>query len=317
MPGALAPRVVARLAFVPLLLALGGAAGCATTTAGLGVKTPPAGPSREELERNVDVRRTLALEAMHLDGIDDRVRALSSLHVAMGEGLRGAYLRDLAAPRLSPEAHARLAEVRRAARDAYQEDSLRAELAQRFAEREGAVYLGEVRAFLLSSSWKRLSEARAYIRTPTGQKALAAFLAQIASRPPDERRLSRVKELLRASRDVELMSTLSYTATRLALEATLDMLPPELARGYDEWRSSQAESAESFEQSVTRTLLLQDYFALHAVDDKQLEDVLRFWRSDAGRWWAAARVDETRALVEERALQMEEALRLRIAPPSE
>lgn len=301
------------MALLLVPLALG--ASCATTTAE--VTTPPPTPSAEELEGDLDARRAVALEAAHLDGLDEKVQTLSSLHIALGDGLRGAYLRDLEAPRLSPEAHTRLADIRLVARDAYRGDSLRAELAQRLAERPGAAHLGEVRAFLHGSAWQRLSKARAYIRTPTGQKALATFLAQIASRPPNEQRLSRVRQLLHASRDIEVMSALSFTATRAALEATVDALPPELARGYEQWRSSQQESAESFERSVTRTLLLQDYFALHALSDAQLEEVLRFWRSDAGRWWAEARAEETRALVEGRALGMKEALEQRIAPAPE
>lgn len=311
------PSSVSRFLLV-VLAPLALASSCATTTEGArAADASPPDASLADLARDADARRTVALEVAHLDGLDVRVQALSSLHDVVAQGLRGAHLRDLDAPRLSLDARGRLAEIRRVTRDTYREDSLRAELAHRLAERPGAARLGEVLAFLRSSSWKRLSEARAYIRTPAGQKALGAFLAQIASRPPDERRLSRVKELLRASREVDLMSALSFTATRAVLEATEGALPRELARGYDRWLESQQETAASFEQSVTRTLLLQDYFALHALDDRQLDEVLAFWRSDAGRWWANARVDETRDLVEQRALQLKEELRRRTTPPPE
>lgn len=268
------------------------------------------GGSARQLAVDDDARRAAALEAAHLDGLSDKVEALSSLDAVLAQSFRGALLRDLDAPSrgMTLAARARLDEISRVTRGAYAIDSLRAELAARLAERPGAAHLHEVRAFLRGPSWQRLAEARSFIRTPVGQKALATFLSEVASRPPDEAKLARVRELLRASRDVDLMSVLSFVATRAALEAVEGTLPRELSSGFDRWVDEQSASAEAFEQDITRSLLLQDYFAFHALEDRQLDDVLAFWRSDAGRWWAHARVDETKDLVEQRALRVKEEL---------
>ncbi len=285
-------------------------AGAAREAAPDRAQESPAPAARVDLARDADARHAAALEAAHLDGLDEKVQALASLDDILAQSFRGAFLRDLDAPArgLPPAARARLDQITRVTREAYASDSLRAGLAARLADRPGAAHLEEIRAFLRGASWGRLAEARAYIRTRPGQKALAAFLGQVAARPPDEARLARVKELLRASRDVELMSALSFVATRAALEAVEQTLPRELSGGFDRWLESQPASADAFTQEIQRTLLLQDYFAFSALEERQLDDVLAFWRSDAGRWWAHARVDETTDLVQQRALRMKAAL---------
>lgn len=262
------------------------------------------------LAEDSDARRAAALEAAHLDGLDEKVAALASLDTVLAQSFRGAFMRDLGSSSrgMTLPARSRLDEISRVARRVYAVDSLRADLAARLADRPGAAHLEEVLAFLQGPSWQRLSEARAFIRTPVGQKALATFLSEIASRPPDEKKLVRVRELLQASRDVDVMSVLSFVATRAALEAAQGTLPGDLSTGFEMWLDAQSEQSEAFERDIGRTLLLQDYFAFHAVDDRQLDDVLAFWRSDAGRWWAHARVDESRDLVQQRALRVKEEL---------
>lgn len=307
------PFVVSDLLRPALALSAALSLSCASVSAtGPDVTTTKtdAGVFKRGLAKNAEARRAAAVEVIHLDGIEEKVIGLSSLDAVLAQSFRGAFLRDIDAPSsgLSLAARSRLDIIARAARRVYRGDALRRELVERLVDRPGAAHLEEVLAFLKGSSWRRLADARAYLRTRSGQKALANFLTKEASRPPDEAKLAHVRELLQASSDVELMRVLSFGATRSALEALESTLPKELSVGFERWLDSQRTSEESFERDITRTLLLQDYFALHALDQRQLDDVIRFWRSDAGRWWAHARVDETRDLVDQRARLLKQTL---------
>lgn len=307
------PFVVSDLLRPALALSAALSLSCASVSAtGPDVTTtePGATPLRRGLAEDAEARRAAAVEVIHLDGIEEKVLGLSSLDAVLAQSFRGAFLRDIDAPSsgLSLAARSRLDNIARAARRVYRGDALRRELVERLVDRPGAAHLEDVLAFLKGSSWRRLADARAYLRTRSGQKALANFLTKEASRPPDEAKLAHVRELLQASSDVELMRVLSFGATRSALEALESTLPKELSVGFERWLDSQRTSEESFERDITRTLLLQDYFALHALDQRQLDDVIRFWRSDAGRWWAHARVDETRDLVDQRARLLQQTL---------
>jgi hypothetical protein len=291
---------------IALLLVLFCAA-CATTP------PAPAGDARPALEGAAP--RDLALEALSLDGLDGRMTTLSTLGEVVSRSLREAALREAEGGALTLASRQRLTEVRRAAFAVYKEGVLRIALVDGVLAHPGSEHLPEVVTFLRSPRARLAADKRARVFTSSGQKALALYLGERATKPPDEVRLRLVRGLLDASRESELMEALSYDASATFLSALEGELEGELEGAFRQWRAEET-GRSTFARQIQKSLVLQSYFALIELSTAELAELAAFWQSPAGRWWADARIEAARAALKERAGAFEEELRARPREPA-
>jgi hypothetical protein len=289
------------LTLVPLLAPLALAGACASDQAAERGDPPAAAVVGDALDTSP---AELATEVVHLDGLDARLEGLSRIGRLLTQSFVGAVLRDANAPDTgpSPAAQAWLQRVEKAAARVYVPDDMRRAVEAHVAEAAGSeAHLTAVLAHFHSELARKVAERRARVRTPIGAKQMSDWLISTGGRELSELRLERVKGLLEARAEDQLLATLSFGASASAIEVLAPSLPEELRGGFAGWKEQQAAQMEGFLAKVGRTLALQDAFALRDLSDDELVEVLGFWTSDAGRWYAQVRLEAAQALVAARA----------------
>lgn len=281
----------------PLLLSLALFVSCATTEE----RAEPTAPVEQETPTE------LARRVLHLDSVDERVERLGSVGDVVARAFRGAVLRDAGREgTLDPVTRAWLDRLRAASARAYKRDALRERVVRAVAERDEG-HLPAVLAWLQSPLLQRVSDERAAVATSGGQAALGQAIGNMGNRPPDPQRLTMVRTLHEASGRVDVFLALSFDASSDLLRALGPHLPDTLT-GEDQTDEQRSADREGFRTRVTRTLMLQDWYALRGLSDAELDEVRSFWITPPGRWYARARLHGLREATRAGAKEVARAL---------
>jgi hypothetical protein len=251
-------------------------------------------------------------KALHFSGLDARVTALSALPRIVSASIRQAAMRD-GDGELPPSVGEALARMESAAERTHHVDSLRHAAAVALQARDDGKQSKAAASYLEGEAHQAVQEELDRVLTAPGQKALGAFLASLPMTPPDPERLARARGVVEASAEVDLMISLTYSASQALLSSVLKTLKPADRDALARHLTPRAREREVFEAKVKRSLVLQTYFASRYVADRHMIREAAFWRSEIGRWLARARVEVVESVILERNRALVVALRGEVA----
>lgn len=301
----------------PSVLLAGLCVGCAATRPAV----EPNAVAPRAVARDEASLPALALEALHLDGTDVRLRVVGRAGEVLVDEL-GAWLLAVPEDERPPddEVRAFTGRLKDTTRAAYAEHHLLARAARTLVEDEKAkACLPSVVAFLRSPTHQRLFAEEAMASTPEGQRQLGLFIARLPARPEEEERVALVRRLATKSGEVELLFRLSHGVTKRIVETARPVTPAWAKDELDAHAVADDSNGPAPEEAalsaMTRSRILRLLYTTRTLTRDELEALVAFWSSDDGRWYARRRLMAIEAALAEADLRLAKALTGPEGPP--
>lgn len=165
------------------------------------------------------------------------------------------------------------------------EEALRERILARLSETESSEHLESVLEWLDTPIGKRASAAQALANDPARLTDMKRFIEEKYENPPSSERVALIERFIEADLAAETSSNKMLFAT-LGAAVMIDSLKPEAERRGPEALRASSEAQKQLVMPIFKEMSAIIYqFAFENLSDEEIDSIVRFTESGAGRWY--------------------------------